>query len=457
MRSEHLATPVGAVRPEDNNPNPRTNYKLLPDKYSPIIGPADPGSLASDPFMYERSVERLASMPPGKTILHAITQVGLFAQNVHGTIWNPAVINPPPILQNMLRPALDLPPEGTEKQQVQIGSLVDKAMKGMSVQNAPPDPLSRLTSGVNKMGTQVSLARLKRNLAASFDLVKTGILANGSSLAAGGQADDPLIATAFTNGIIPMRLKGDNALGFRTFEKSKGDKTVDDDVYMPLSFTDLRPIGTVYRAVYFRPLDLQVAESFSPQWNKAQFYGRVDPVATYQSTGRSISISFKLHAFGPEDVITIYQKLNWLVSMVYPEYDNNMQYKSGPVVRMRVGDLINATGPEKANGLPGIIESLEFDYNDALWELKKDFKLPRSVAVSLTFTVIHDVPIGRGVEGKFGGLGSIDEKGKFNIAKGGGSGISADTASVSNVFRKFGSDDSVLSYDELSTVDSKKA
>lgn len=436
---------------------PSTKFKILGETYSPMIGAADPGSLATDPFLYERSIEQTLGLPPGKLALHAAVQTAMFAQNVIGNVWNPALVNPPPIGQGFLRPALDIPFDGnTESIQIQIGDLVDTAMANAVKSPPPNDPSSRLSSPIQKAGVQVQLGRIKRNLALSFDPTKNGILANGGSSAAGGNVADPLRATAFDNGIIPMRLKGDNGVGFRTFKSGQGDTTTDNDVYMPLSFTDLRPIGDVFRAVYFRPLDLKVNETFTPVWNKAQYYGRVDPVATYQSTGRGFAVSFKLVAFGPEDVRTIYQKLHWLSSMVYPEYDSNLVYKSGPVVRMRVGDLVNGFGNKSGRGLPGIIESLDLDYSEALWELKDDFRLPRDVSVSLAFTVIHDVPIGRGAEGRFGGLGVVDSNGIYSPSSTNSSNNDQQVATVtSDYFRHFG-DGAQVNYDKLSDVDRDK-
>lgn len=375
--------------------------------------------------------------------------------NSRGTVWNPLLVDPPPIGQDFLRPALDIPLEGTAEQQIQIGGLVDTALNNATKTPAVDDPSSPLTPPIQKSKVQVQLARLKTSLAASFDQAKTGILANAGQAQFAIQSNDPLKASAFANGIIPMRLKGDNGVGFRTFRADPGDDTDDDDVYLPLSFTDLRPVGDVYRTVYFRPLDLQIAETFTPQWNKAQYYGRVDPVATYQSTGRGFSISFKLVAFGPEDVRTIYQKLHWLSSMVYPEYDNNLVYKAGPVIRMRVGDVMNGFGIEGGRGLPGILESLEFNYNDALWELKKNFKLPRNVAVSLNFTVIHDVPVGRGTQGRFGGLGFVDSDGIYHATVQDRQTNSESVPVDASFFRQFGNGRE-MEYDQMSDVDTKK-
>jgi hypothetical protein len=91
--------------------------------------------------------------------------------------------------------------------------------------------------------------------------------------------------------------------------------------------------------------------------------------------------------------------------MCYPSYDKDILFKSGPVVRLRIGDLLKSTG---GFGLPGIIENLSFDYNGRAWELQKGNKVPMGFTVSLSFLVLHEKPIGLGVDGQFGGIGRID-------------------------------------------------
>ncbi len=276
-----------------------------------------------------------------------------------------------------------------------------------------------------------------------------------------------LDVAAFPHGIIPAAFNGENENGFVSTRagQSPSEKISDDEAYVPLSFTDLRPSNGSYRTIYFRPFITSFNESFSPEWSKQSYFGRVDPVATYQSTGRTITLGFKMVAFGPEDLKTIYQKLGWLSSLVYPEYDKDLLYLSGPVARMRIGDVINAVGPEGCRGLPGIIESLDFDYTEALWELKSGFKVPRNINVSLTFSVLHDRPIGRGEAGKFGGLGTIQD-GKFvSPGKSSSPGAGADdgvqfptVVKGMDSFRSIGKGDtdSMNDYDQLGTADGPK-
>jgi hypothetical protein len=207
---------------------------------------------------------------------------------------------------------------------------------------------------------------------------------------------------------MPMSFKQDENDGVIRTKADQLPSSVidDDDAYIPLSFTDLRPTGNRFRTIYFRPIITSLNESFAPSWGEENFFGRVDPVAKYQNTKRTISIGFDLHALSPEDLKAIYQKLHWLQSLVYPEIDNDFLYKSGPVCRMRVGDVISSRG----QGLAGYINSLDFDYTDSIWELEKGSKVPRSVPVSLSFTVLHDGPVAL-FNGRFG-VHSLPERDK---------------------------------------------
>jgi hypothetical protein len=110
-------------------------------------------------------------------------------------------------------------------------------------------------------------------------------------------------------------------------------------------------------------------------------------------------------AFRPEDLPIIYKKLHWLDSMCYPEYDKDLQYKSGPVVKIRVGDVLNSLGEDGLRGIPAIINSVSKDYTDSPWELEEGLIVPRHVKVTVSLSVLHEKPIGIGVNGNFGGVG----------------------------------------------------
>ena len=210
-----------------------------------------------------------------------------------------------------------------------------------------------------------------------------------------------LAASNFVGGVVRMKIspKEDPDGAVYSTTSNPSDVVRDDETRVPLCFTDLRkdPVRNAYRSVFFRPLNLTFSKSIQPDWQESSAFGRVDPIVSYKSTMRSYSVSFDLHAFAPEDLEVMYRKMTWLDSMCYPTYGSDSLMKSGPVTRMRIGDAVS-TG---AGGLSGIIKSLNFDFSEALWELRQGMKVPRSFKVSLEFTALHEGPVGL-VNGSFG-------------------------------------------------------
>lgn len=201
-----------------------------------------------------------------------------------------------------------------------------------------------------------------------------------------------LVSSNFLNGVIRMRIspKEDEDGAVYTQDMNSATFIDDDETRVPLCFTDLRKTSRGYRTVYFRPLNLSFSEQLSPDWQESAAFGRVDPIVSYQRTTRTFNVSFELHAFAPEDLRVMYNKMVWLQSMCYPSYGTDSLMRSGPAIRMRIGDAIST----ESGGLPGIIRSLSFDFADALWELKKGLKVPRSFKVSLDYLALHEGPVG---------------------------------------------------------------
>ena len=91
----------------------------------------------------------------------------------------------------------------------------------------------------------------------------------------------------------------------------------------------------------------------------------------------------------------IYQKLNRLTSLCYPEYkkDVNLNDKvrmKPPLTKFRLGELF---GSEK-NEILGFIDSLSYTYEDnSPWETRRGKRVPKYILVSITFKIIHqEVP-----------------------------------------------------------------
>ncbi len=168
--------------------------------------------------------------------------------------------------------------------------------------------------------------------------------------------------------------------------KGSGPLTADSEIYMPFIFEDLRDGGEKY--LYFRAfLKGDINETFTPDWQTERFYGRVDQVPIYKGTMRSMNFTFDVAAFQPSDLDVIWRKLQKLQSMVYPTYNTRGFMESGPLIRLRIGDLFAG---ENRRGLPGYITGMDWSFPDGIWNIEEKRKVPRLVTVAISYTVIHD-------------------------------------------------------------------
>lgn len=166
----------------------------------------------------------------------------------------------------------------------------------------------------------------------------------------------------------------------------RGTLIPENSIYLPFFFQDLR--DQTEQFLYFRAfLKNDLNESFTPDWQTERYYGRVDQLPVYIGTTRNLNFSFDIVAWGPQDLPIIYKKLRKLQSMVYPTYDIQGFLKAGPILKIRIGDLI---ADEANKGLPGYMTSLVFDYDDGIWNISSDQKVPRKISVAVAFTVVHE-------------------------------------------------------------------
>lgn len=281
----------------------------------------------------------------------------------------------------------------SDGQAYSVDSIVDAAIDGASA--LVDSPFMKTEGGVMRFdataffeprtaaGAQHARANAKARAAGALENVSTSKLAASNAL----------------DGVIRVGMPGEEVDGSVLSQTQDPSEVVDDDdARVPLSFTDLRQVpGKRFRSVYFRPTNLQFSEAISPEFSEQTTFGRVDPVVGYQRTTRTVNVSFEVHAFAPEDLERMYNKMIWLKSMCYPSYGVDSLIESGPVVRMRIGDVIGTD----LGGVPGVIRGLNFDFAEAMWELKRGMKVPKAFKVSLDFLVLHDGPVGT-VNGVFG-------------------------------------------------------
>ena len=145
----------------------------------------------------------------------------------------------------------------------------------------------------------------------------------------------------------------------------------------------------------FRAYLTQFSDNTDANWNEIKYAGRGDKFYIYDGFSRKINIGFKVAALSSQEMEPMYQKLNYLMSNVMPDYseDNLMR---GPLVRMTVGNWID--------GQDGILNNVSYTVpQDSPWEIainepvtgEKILILPHIIEVTMTFT-----PIGSQTRGK---------------------------------------------------------
>ncbi len=138
----------------------------------------------------------------------------------------------------------------------------------------------------------------------------------------------------------------------------------------------------------FRAYLTQLSDSTDASWNEIKYAGRGDKFYVYDGFSRKISIGFKVAALSDEEMKPIYQKLNYLMGNLMPDYKEGLIMR-GPLVRMTVGNWID--------GQVGILNSLSYTIpQDSPWEIavnepvggEKLLILPHVIEVQMTFTPI---------------------------------------------------------------------
>jgi hypothetical protein len=138
----------------------------------------------------------------------------------------------------------------------------------------------------------------------------------------------------------------------------------------------------------FRAYLTQLTDNTDASWNSVKYNGRGEDFYIYNGFSRKINIGFKVAALSAEEMKPMYQKLNYLMGNVMPDY-NGQGLMRGPLVRMTVGNWID--------GQSGILNNISYTIpQDSPWEIainepitgEKLLILPHIVEVSMTFTPI---------------------------------------------------------------------
>ncbi len=198
------------------------------------------------------------------------------------------------------------------------------------------------------------------------------------------------------------------------------------------------------------------SDNFSSTWNPQTVYGRMDPLATFQGTQRSISIGFAVVSDDITMAMGNLARVNRLIQFLYPVYEkagnpktagpDQTILKSGPLIGLKYTNLISSVDPPGgylvgyldgvsynpdmgAGGfLPGTVKTSdkeiepveEQDSNERFVErdttVSKAY-VPKQLNISLNFTVMHTHMTGWIREGEDYVFGNDTMNGKYPNAQ----------------------------------------
>jgi len=159
------------------------------------------------------------------------------------------------------------------------------------------------------------------------------------------------------------------------------------------AFETLSNNNDVTTRAHFRAFLTGFSDSHSAQWDSKRYAGRGENFYTYQGFDRDVSFNFKIAPQSRPELKVLYQKFNFLVSSLYPDYTGN-GFMRGNITKLTIGEYFYR--------VPGIITGLNITVNDEYpWEIKMTqpedgadvdmMELPQILDVAVSFKPILDV------------------------------------------------------------------
>ena len=168
--------------------------------------------------------------------------------------------------------------------------------------------------------------------------------------------------------------------GKDTYDMGGAETPLDELDWIPFKFKDVR----TGRFITFRALLSGITDTFTPEYSPERYIGRPDSVHVYQGTERDIGFTFDVYPKSDSELVTLWEKLNYLSGLTYPHWSNadasGGRGMIAPFSELTIGQMYNNT--------PGIITNLTYTVMDTgTWETVFA-KLPKYVQVNCTFKYI---------------------------------------------------------------------
>jgi hypothetical protein len=114
--------------------------------------------------------------------------------------------------------------------------------------------------------------------------------------------------------------------------------------------------------IHFRAYVTDFSDNIGADWNGQKYMGRGENFYTYQGFTREVSFKLTVAAQSKQEMMPLYQKLNFLASSLHPDY-NSDGFMRGNLHKLTIGEWFYRT--------PGILKSMNVSIdNEYPWEIK---------------------------------------------------------------------------------------
>ena len=91
--------------------------------------------------------------------------------------------------------------------------------------------------------------------------------------------------------------------------------------------------------IHFRAIINSMNDSYSADWGSQTFTGRAEKLYNYQGFDRTVSLGWTVAAQSKQELMPMYQKLNYLASVCAPDYSSD-GYMRGNLIELTVGGYL---------------------------------------------------------------------------------------------------------------------
>jgi hypothetical protein len=156
-------------------------------------------------------------------------------------------------------------------------------------------------------------------------------------------------------------------------------------------------------SVAFKGAITNFQDNYSQQWNPTEVFGRMDPIANYVRTRRTVQVGVDIMAASFQEAYVNMSRMSLLEQMQYPVMEGNVNNGSshmqgGPLIKVKFMNWIsnsNGEGTAKSKGLMGWMDGIQFSPKLDLGVFQDGPNVyPKGFEISFTLNVIHEETIG---------------------------------------------------------------